>query len=442
MQILAKNASSLEAFGKQRGISEEIMMENAGSTLAKATKGYKNILILLAGGSNSADGLVAARHIHPSSKVTCLLSVFKGNTLFDLQLKRARALGIDFIDANADLSGFDCVIDAMFGTGLSRKLSPIHEEIIIKANKLKAYKIACDIPSGLGYGRSFKADLTLCMGVLKLICFEDFAKDFVGKIKCVPLGFFKPLPNLSLNYLLEKKDFTPIKRKANSNKGSYGEVFVIGSKSAGSLSALAALKMGAGKASLLQDDTFSPLIIPKNKISKANVYAIGMGAKNLHLDCEYFLKNALVIDANCFDDKNILRFFSKKNCVLTPHPKEFCKAYEIGFNKALSIASLQANRFFYAREFSLKYPCILVLKGANTLVAKKGRIFVINQGDFALAKGGSGDVLSGVIAALLANMPPLKATLNAVLAHALTSSFAKNKNAFSALDQIKYLEKI
>jgi len=131
--------------------------------------------------------------------------------------------------------------------------------------------------------------------------------------------------------------------------------------------------------------------------------------------------------------------------VITPHPKEFSAVLEILDNKKLSVAEIQANRFTVAQEFSLKYKnTTLVLKGANTIIAKEGKLFINPLGSNILAKGGSGDILSGLIAALLAQgKDGLKAAINGSLALALAAKRYKGVN-YSALpkDIIKQVKKL
>ena len=451
MKGFVKDSKILDQRAINMGLDETILMENAGQNLAKKIKkALKNkkakILFVLGSGNNGADGLVSARafenaYLYEVNKKS------KESLLFEKQKQIALNLGLKFLEKEPDFDSFDCIVDCIFGSGLNKDLDDDLTLLINKLNKSKAFKIACDIPSGLGFNICFKADLTICMGALKEILLQDYAKDFVGKIKIVSLGMYDEafLPqNLAEGFLLTKKDLNLVKRTKNSNKSTYGHVFICGSKSAGTLSALGALNFGAGLVSLVNKTSFSPLIMCKDKINNdASAIAIGMGLKDLSiLDDDILDDKPLVLDANCFNSDKILKFLNKDNVILTPHPKEFSKLLKIALNLDIDTNLIQKNRFEYVKKFSQRFNCVLVLKGANTIISQNNQIFVINCGTHALAKGGSGDVLSGMIAALLANhFSPLKAACNACLAHALVAKKYKfNHFSFDALKLIKGLK--
>lgn len=452
MKALCKNSKELDLKAIQKGLDELMLMENAGASLARLVKkeakklGQKNgkrakILFLLGGGNNAADGLVALRQLKNSYGFKL---AFKENENFKKQEQILKNYGFKFLEKEPNFNDFHIIIDCIFGTGLNRKVDEKTAEILKKVNKSKALKIACDIPTNLGFKPCFKADITLCMGSLKESLLEDFAKESVGKLKIAKLGLRARYFNeKASSFLLEKKDLRLIKRKKVSNKGDYGHIFVLGSKSAGSLAAMAALNFGAGLVSLLGKESFSPLIMCKEVLDeRASVLCAGMGLKDLSfLKDELAFKKPLVLDAECFLSKDILPHLNRSDVVITPHPKEFTRLYKLCFNEDLSLDELFKKRFFYARNFAKHYECVLVLKGANSIITQKDKLFVINLGNEALAKGGSGDVLAGMIAALMFKFKPLKAAKNAALAHALVAKKYKfNKNSFDALKLIKGLK--
>ncbi|AJC85371.1 bifunctional ADP-dependent NAD(P)H-hydrate dehydratase/NAD(P)H-hydrate epimerase [Campylobacter peloridis] len=446
MKAIFKDNISYEKQLIEKGLDEFLMMENAGIELAnfikKKSKKFKNakILFLLGAGGNAADGLVAIRHL---KKAYAYALGYKKSTMFIKQEQILKNMGFKFLKKQPKFKDFDIIVDCVFGSGLNKALDENLQRIFQKIAKSKALKIACDIPSGLGKELCFKADYTLCMGVLKEILLEDFAKDYVGKIKLANLGLKLKNKNLQ-NFLLEKKDLRCIDKKANSNKGDFGHVYILANKSAGTLAGLGALEFGAGLVSLVAKESFSPLIMLKQDFSQnASAIALGMGLENLEVLKDERLKSIpLVLDANCFSSPDIKAYLKRDDVVLTPHPKEFSRLLSFCFNKNISVEEIQSKRFFYAREFGVNFQCVLVLKGANTIILQKEKLFVVNCGNEALAKGGSGDVLSGMIAALLgAKFSPLKAAKNAVLAHALVAkNYTKNKNSFDALKLIKGLK--
>ncbi|TKX31843.1 NAD(P)H-hydrate dehydratase [Campylobacter aviculae] len=450
MKAITDNIQFLEKNAINKGLSEMILMENAGAALArlisqKAKKlGVKNsqILFLLGGGNNAADGLVAIRHL---KKVKAYKLGFKENDIFRQQEQILTHFGFKMMKKEPKIHKFKIIVDCILGTGSNRALDEKYYALLEKVNKSKALKIACDIPTNLGFNPCFKADITACMGALKEILLEDFAKEFVGKIKLLNLGvkMKKFAPNSQSN-LLEKKDLKTIKRNANSNKGKFGHVYIVGNSSAGTLAGLGALNFGSGLVSLVAKKTLSPLLMLKQKISnEATAIALGMGLEDLNFLKDETLQNIpLVLDANCFLSEAILWYLNREDVVITPHPKEFARLWKMCFDEELSVENLQKNRFFYAKKFAKNYNCVLVLKGANPIIIQKEKIFVVNLGNEALAKGGSGDVLSGMIAALLGvNFNALKAAKNACLAHALVAKKYKfNKNSFDAIKLAKGLK--
>ncbi|QWU80051.1 carbohydrate kinase, YjeF-related protein [Campylobacter novaezeelandiae] len=448
MKAIYNNSQILDQNAINNGLNEDILLENAGISLAKLIKKEQKkfnkakVLFLLGGGNNACDALVAIRHL---KKCKAFKLEFRENENFKKQSRILGNYGFKFLKKEPNFNKFDIIVDAVFGSGFKGKLNTKTIEIFQKVNSSKALKIACDIPSGLGMEFCFKADITLCMGALKEILLEDFAKEFIGKIKIANLGISnKKFIKDPQGFLLKEKDLNIIKRKVNSNKANFGHIYIAGNESAGTLAALGALNFGAGLVSLVAKKTFSPLIMLKDKIEpKANVAALGMGLNNLDILKDNILDNIpLVLDANCFLSENILNFLQRKDVILTPHPKEFSRLLKFCFKEDISTSVIQKNRFFYARKFTNTFECVLLLKGANPIIMQKDQLFVVNLGNANLAKGGSGDVLSGMIAALLgANFSPLDAAKNACLAHALVAKKYKfNQNSFDALKLIKGLK--
>lgn len=454
MKTITNDIKLLEQNAINKGLDELILMENAGFNLAKliqkeAKKIRKNfklkkvkILFLLGGGNNAADGLVALRNLK-NAKAYKL--GFKENEIFKKQEQILKNFGFKFMQKEPKFKKFHIIVDCILGTGINRGVDEETKQILKKANKSKALKIACDIPTNLGNELCFKADITQCMGALKEILLEDFAKEFVGKIKIANLGinakYFSPKQNA---FLLEKKDLKTIKRSVSSNKGNFGHIYIVANESAGTLAGLGALNFGCGLVSLVAKKSFSPLLMIKDKISSsANAISLGMGLCDLDILNDEILQNIpLVLDANCFLSKALLGHLNREDVIITPHPKEFTRLYKMCFGEDLSVELLQKNRFFYAKKFAQNYKCVLVLKGANPIIIQKEKLYVLNLGNEALAKGGSGDVLSGMIAALLGvNFTALKAAKNACLAHALVAKKYKfNKNSFDAIKLIKGLK--
>ena len=350
-----------------------------------------------------------------------------------------------------EITSADCIIDGIFGSGLNKALSSEICEILSLANSAKSLKIAVDIPSGIDkngrvLGGAFCADLTIAMGALKLALFSDGAKDYVGRIKVANLGISRQnFEGRSEYFLLQKSDLKlPLRRKQNTNKGDFGHTYVVSGQMSGAaqMAALAAHAIGSGLVSVVSDEplNLSPILMQKSSFDAARVVVCGCGFGERKIDLAALRDKSCVIDADLCYKREILSLLNaNSNLIITPHPKEFCSLLKIAGIADLSVSELQERRFELARAWSEKFSGVLVLKGANTLIAQAGIIYVCDKGSAALAKGGSGDVLAGLIGGLLAqSYSPLQASICGVLAHALAArAFAKNSYALNPLDLIE-----
>lgn len=447
-----------ERASEKFNLSEEILMENAAAGIAnfvrkKFKKGMR-VLGICGGGNNGADVLCALRMLEGEFECEFILASQNLKPLAIKQLERAKSAGVcESKDVENSLNGTKCVIDGLFGSGLNRNLDEKHIELISKINASLAYIIACDMPSGLSsegkvLGACVKADTTITMGARKLGLYSDAAKDFVGKIKVATLGISAQNYECESDYhLLEKRDLVlPNRKNQCVNKGDFGHAFIISGEHIGAskLCAKAAFAFGAGLVSVIGEQGLNlpTHIMQASKISeKMNAGALGMGLGKKgveELDAQILKGKKLVLDADIFYSPKVLDLLSK-NYVLTPHPKEFCSLLKLCNIADIDVKTLQENRFAYAKAWSEKFKAVLVLKGANTIIAKGGQIYTMPYGKNTLAKGGSGDVLSGLVLALLAQgYEPLDAAISATLAHALSlKNFKKNSYAFSPTDIIK-----
>ncbi|MGP1527270.1 MAG: NAD(P)H-hydrate dehydratase [Campylobacter sp.] len=422
----------------------------------------------------------------------------KGNLTQDFQEKK-----------ELDLTKFECIIDGIFGSGFHGEMPKIVADLITTINHADALKIAVDIPSGVSktgavLQSAFCADFTIAMGARKIALYADSAKDFVGRIKLANLGVCADIfardmgeitdkisPNSSKNleqistnskaifreksqiltntntpfcdtFLLQKRDLIlPLRHKQNTNKGDFGHIFIaLGQMNgAGIIASNASHAMGAGRVSLvklpLQNDVrgaknepqIPPILMQKNSFKGADVIIAGCGLGEAKFDLNLLTNTRCVIDADLCYKSEILELLCGENgVIITPHPKEFCALLKNADIAEVSVREIQQNRFDFARKFSTKFHATLVLKGANTLIANKGEIYVMAHGTSALAKGGSGDALCGVIGAYLAQgFSPLSSAINGTLAHALAAKKALKKMrindyALDANDIIKGLK--
>ncbi len=439
-------------------LSEEILMENAAAGIAnfirkKFKKGMR-VLGVCGSGNNGADVFCALRMLEGEFECEFILASQNLKLLASKQLERAKLANVhESYDIDISLKEANCVIDGLFGSGLNRNLDEKHIELISKINASLAYIIACDVSSGLSsdgkvLGACVKADITITMGARKLGLYSDAAKDFVGKVKLATLGISAQNYECESDYhLLEKCDLVlPNRKNQCVNKGDFGHAFIISGEHIGAsrLCAKAAFAFGAGLVSVIGEQGLNlpTHIMQASKISeKMNAGALGMGLGKKgveELKVQNLKGKKLVLDADIFYSPKVLDLLSE-NCVLTPHPKEFCSLLKICKIADIDVQTLQENRHAYARAWSEKFSAVLVLKGANTIIAKDGQIYVMPYGKNTLAKGGSGDVLSGLVLALLAQgYEPLDAAISATLAHALSlRNFGKNSYALEPTDIIK-----
>ncbi|GAA7769217.1 NAD(P)H-hydrate dehydratase [Helicobacter pylori] len=444
-------------------LSEDILMENAAMALERevlknASLGAK-VIILCGSGDNGGDGYALARRLIGRFKTLVFEMKLAKSPMCQLQKERAKKVGVvikAWEEKNEDLE-CDVLIDCVIGSAFKGELEPFlnFESLSQKAR----FKIACDIPSGIdSKGRvdkgAFKADTTISMGAIKSCLLSDRAKDYVGELKVGHLGVFNQIYEIPTDtFLLEKSDLKlPLRDRKNAHKGDYGHAHVLLGKhsGAGLLSALSALSFGSGVVSIqaLECEITSnnkplELVFCENFPNFLSAFALGMGLENIPKDFNKWLGLApCVLDAGVFYHKEVLQALEKE-VVLTPHPKEFLSLLKlVGIN--ISMLELLDNKLEIARDFSQKYPkVVLLLKGANTLIAHQGRTFINTLGSVALAKAGSGDVLAGLIVSLLSqNYTPLDAAINASLAHALAGLEFKNNYALTPLDLIEKIKRL
>lgn len=433
-------------------LSEDLLMEHAANTIFLHIKQQfypkKNIVIVCGPGNNGADGLALARLLHKTFQVSIYMPLEGKSEMSKLQLKRTHAIGIVVIEK---LPSFcDIIVDCLFGSGLNKSLEKNTENIIRQMSSIKAYKIACDIPSGLNTAGNpdpvaFKADYTITMGALKTALFNDNAKGYVGEIEVANLGVPRKLYEIPSNYyLLEKSDLElPIRIQKNSHKRTFGHLAVYAGEKEGAaiITGKTALNFGVGLVTLISknkiDNDFQ-LMQDRSLPKQTTAIAIGMGLGNVYSDTEIIEiidKTSTIIDADIFYS-NALRkiILLEQQLVLTPHPKEFASLLKILNIDNLTSTKVQENRIALAEKFTNNFPkIVLLLKGANPIIAYQGNLYINNLGTPALSKAGSGDVLSGLIGALLAQgHNALESTINASLAHTLaTENILKKQNNYS-----------
>lgn len=473
--------------------AETIMIENAAIALETEVKNAcskkNNVVTVLCGsGNNGADGYTLCRRLCGFCKINvvkiqepksfhCIQSFSNLKKVFENSNTDISFYELALMQGNTSVEKVvkhsDVIVDCIFGTGFHGVVDLQVQKLFSVINNSKAYRIACDIPSGLDSNGEnisslsieeknnfvFFADKTVSMGAHKVGLFSDAAKDCIGKITSAPIGVSDELfyqkaeevfPDRKI-FLLKKSDLkSPERKEQNSHKGKYGHVCVIAGNKAGAgiIAASSAFKCGAGLSSLLVNDglNFENFKIPVSIMTcdsipdNANSFVIGPGFGRENDIEKYFdfikeklscAQKSVVLDADSFYYRQTVDFIEENEkasnplkLVLTPHPKEFSILLKLsGFGEP-SVKETCDKRLEFVRCFCSKYKnTVLVLKGANTFIGCGKDVYISTAGSCALAKGGSGDVLAGITAGLLAQEYEAKdAAVTAVLMHAQAAS--------------------
>ncbi len=497
MKSVFFNSEVLEAEKKiinALSIPSLILMENAGANSAdfifdflKKEK-FENIVILSGKGNNAGDGLVIARHLaNKNIKSNILLlypeDEFKGDALTNYNI--AKNIGDkvnviqkeeveEFIENNCKSNSL--IVDAVFGIGFKGELEERIKDIFKKINKIKNKKIiAIDTVSGLKnhYERDeyLIADYTLTMGIKKFNLLFDIGREVSGKIIPMNIGiesseFDKYNSRKIYEFFKEDiKDVIP-KRKINSNKYTNGKLFIVSGSSgfsgASYLCSLSALKIGCGAVILGIPESLNPIMEAKTtevitlplqetdeqtlsgfsynkiieKLKWCNAALIGPGIgrnqETLSLVRRIVEENdfPMVIDADgIFAFKDNLDLLKKQNnkIIITPHYGEFSNL------TGYSLDDIKRNLYEISKEFARKYNIILVLKNSPTIITDGDSFYINTTGRENLATIGSGDVLSGIIAGILAqNKNPLRSSLAGVYIHGRCGDILYEKSGASS----------
>jgi NAD(P)H-hydrate epimerase len=484
------------------GLSGIVLMENASREIFQSiTENFEitSIAIICGKGNNGGDGFAVARHFVNAGYKTRVIHLGAKNDLSDdaavnfSVLKKMQPshpnLSLEkynSVKSLTSLHNYDLICDALLGSGAKEKLREPYLTIVKKLNKIEKFKVAIDIPTGLdvdsGYGEIvFRADATITLGEYKKGLFfgDGYANSgyiLKGRIGISDIFSTKFKTN---EYLIEPEDAIsglPFKRK-NIHKYSAGKVLSIcGSSSfpgAAVLASKSALKIGAG-ASVLTFPASSRNLIQKklgevvvdtyednangyvstenikslkSRILWANTIAIGSGIGRAEGTQEFIIKllkthtlKKLVIDADGIYalNRTVYKKLNLKNVVFTPHHSEFANLIGI------SIDSLKKDILKYGYGFCKKTGAYLVLKGAPTIIFTPGGDALLNStGNPALAKFGTGDVLTGIIAGLMAQQDRIEnALVSGVYLHGLAADLQvakKTEYSLLASDIIDYL---
>ncbi len=484
------------------GIAGLTLMENAGKKVVEAIRREfedlkkKKVDIFAGKGNNGGDGLVVARLLNRERvKARVFLSARKNELTGDARtnLKRALEDKLEIVELSnlaglkSAISESDIIVDALLGTGTKGKVKGFLASLIEILNGENKPIVSIDIPSGLQadkgtvLGVCIKATHTVTLGLPKsgLVFFPGAA--YVGKLSIADIGLPRQLledEGIALNLITEDEVVTSLPlREAEAHKGSFGHVFVlagsVGLSGAAALTSLAALRSGAGLVTLgvprslnqvmerkLTEVMTKPLPETEEKTLaltaykeiekfslRADVLALGPGLSVNPKTAELVRKivrgieRPLVIDADGINAlSGHLQVFAGGHSlrVITPHPGEMARLLGI------SPSEVQQERIGIARKVAAKHKIIVVLKGARTVIASPQEDTYLNPtGNPGMASGGSGDVLTGLIAGLIGQkMKPLEACRTAVYIHGLAGDLAALDRGQMSLIASDLLEKI
>ncbi|PLW68388.1 bifunctional ADP-dependent NAD(P)H-hydrate dehydratase/NAD(P)H-hydrate epimerase [Pseudohalioglobus lutimaris] len=416
------------------------------------------VQVLCGTGNNGGDGYLVADLAHKRGIKTTVLQLGDADKIGgDALLAREQALanGVEVIPFDdAAVLPIGVVVDALLGTGLGGDVRGDYAEAIAEINAAGTPVLAVDIPSGLCadtgrvLGTAVRADLTVTFIGLKRGLFALQAPDYTGELQFAGLGVpaqvYRQVPADCFRLQLEPLLDAMPPRPATAHKGLYGTVLVIGGDygmaGAAALAAEAALRCGAGLVRVATRPQHvaalvarTPEIMPVGVESGADLQPLLDSADTLVVGpglgqspwSEYLLQAALasgkpmVLDA---DGLNLLaagKVQPRPRMIVTPHPGEAARLLGV------STAEVQADRFAATSALQQKLGGVVVLKGNGSLIASEKEMLLSDYGNPGMASGGMGDVLSGVIGALLAQgQEPLAAAALGVCLHGAAADIA------------------
>lgn len=482
-QMAAVDRRTIEEYG----IPSIVLMENAAIATADSISenypGSRSAVVICGTGNNGGDGFAIARHLQQRElMVTVLLAgepgKLSGDATLNYEICRKIGMTVATVESEEEVGDAveicrtsDLIVDAMFGTGLSRAVEGYRAELIEALNALAVPIVAVDLPSGLNGssslvdGAAIQADLTVTFALPKIAHVFGPASERCGTVVVAEIS----IPEAAIEEehcqldLITYAEIQPLfePRRPETHKGTYGHVVVIagseGRTGAAIMSTRSAVRGGAGLVSVVTDPISANIIdvVSMESMSKAfemkessaeaileflsgkDAVLIGSGLRD---DEEsYDLVRALVrrieiptvIDAsglNAFAGR-IEELNSGTSTVLTPHPGELGRLMD------RSADEINRNRVESAREAASRSGAVVVLKGHQTLVAAPdGRVSVNTTGNPGMASGGMGDVLGGLLVAIRARTSdPFEAARAAVFLHGLAGDLLRDESSDTGL---------
>ena len=469
------------------GISSLVLMENAGRQAVAAMEAIygdlleRQVAVLCGRGNNGGDGFVVARTLMQRGVDVSVFLIgrvaeVRGDARINLEiLGRLGLTVVEIADSQAWELHFsevgDCtlIVDAIFGTGLNAPISGFIESVVTDVNASGIPVVAIDLPSGLSadspdpIGPSIEAGLTVTLAAPKIPLVLPPAETHAGDIVIADIGIPGEVlegldgPHLDLLTRASMRELiTP--RQPDSHKGDYGRVLIVagsmGKTGAAHLSAIGALRSGAGLVTIATPAACQPILAamgaeymtePLHETAEGlqpdgvdhviemarDVLALGPGLGGAP-DTREFVRQLvdratmpLVIDAdglNAFaENPDQLNGREGRDVIITPHPGEMARLV------GMSTDEVQASRLEIARNFAVAHHVFVVLKGHRTLIATPDdKVFINPTGNPGMATGGTGDILTGMIASWLAQLLDAEAACRlAVYLHGLAGDLAE-----------------
>jgi ADP-dependent NAD(P)H-hydrate dehydratase / NAD(P)H-hydrate epimerase len=438
----------------------------------------KKYKIFCGTGNNGGDGLVIARLLSEKNiKTETFIVRFSESCSTDFtinferlsKIKKIKILNINAVTEIPSIDKNDIVVDAVFGSGLSKPvITGVAAEVIDAVNKSKAEIIAIDIPSGLfgednstNTGKIIQAKQTLTFQFPKLSFFYAGNEKYVGNWYVLPIGLHPEYIEQAVvsNYFVEEADCRTIikPRKKFSHKGNYGHALLVcgsyGKIGAAVLAARACINSGAGLVTshipkcgykIMQSsvpeimcniDEDKHVVSDNIDLKPYNAVGAGPGIGNdekTQKALKLLIQNCscpIVFDAdaiNILSENKTWLAFVPKNSIFTPHPKEF--------ERLAGKSADESEKQRLQSDFSKKYGVYVVLKGAYTCISTPaGDCYFNSTGNPGMSTAGSGDVLTGIITGLLAQgYTPFEGSVLGVYVHGLAGDFAAKRYSYEA----------
>lgn len=459
---------------QEYGIAGFELMSRAGyavfQQLIQHCPNAQSVAVVCGSGNNAGDGYIVGTLLLRAGFTVRVFSVgdplqLKGDALTAYQHYVAAFGVIEPFQTEMALKA-DVIIDALLGSGLNKPVTGLYADAITAINQSTAFVLAVDMPSGLNadtgnvMGIAVKADVTVTFIALKQGLFTGHAADYCGELCYASLAIPDTILATQHASAIRVSHQSLPRRLRCSHKGSYGHVLIIGGEQgysgAARLAGVAALRVGAGLVSIATRSSHTDLMNSNQPelmchgvetaeqlmplLAKASVIAIGTGlgqsdwASGL-LTAVLATQKPLIIDA---DALNLLarKPVSNPNWILTPHPAEAARLLNC------TNADVQQDRFSAVAALQVNYQGIAILKGSGTLIASAEEIAVSNTGNAGMASGGMGDVLTGVLAGLVAQGLTLKqAAQQGVYLHGKAADLAaqNGERGLLASDLMPYL---